>query len=199
MTARSADPLAALMRRYQDDDARAFQRLYECLQPRLRATVSSITGPGAVVDDLLQVTMMRAHVARHRFILPADDADGAVVAWYVAIARNSARAWFQESQRRLVPVGSEVPTDAPELTLDPESARLTAEHEAQVIDRVQRAIEQLPAEQRQVVELHKLQDMRFTEIAQRLGVREGAVRVRAHRAYRALARRLMRQPSRGST
>jgi hypothetical protein len=38
--------------------------------------------------------------------------------------------------------------------------------------------------------------MPFVEIAQRLGVREGAARVRAHRAYRALSRLLFSQPKR---
>jgi RNA polymerase sigma factor (sigma-70 family) len=53
--------------------------------------------------------------------------------------------------------------------------------------RVQAALAALPAGQREVVELHKLQGMSMAEVAERLAIREGAVRVRAHRAYKALA------------
>ena len=50
------------------------------------------------------------------------------------------------------------------------------------------ALAQLPAGQREIVELHKFQGLSMSEIATRLKIREGAVRVRAHRAYKALAR-----------
>jgi RNA polymerase sigma-70 factor (ECF subfamily) len=55
---------------------------------------------------------------------------------------------------------------------------------------VRDAIARLPAGQREVVELHKLRGMSMAEVAERLRLREGAVRVRAHRAYKALARLL---------
>ena len=38
--------------------------------------------------------------------------------------------------------------------------------------------------------MHKLSGMPMAEISDRLGVRPGALRVRAHRAYKALARML---------
>ena len=58
------------------------------------------------------------------------------------------------------------------------------------IERVRVAIAQLPSGQREVVELHKLQGMSMAQVSQRLQIREGAARVRAHRGYKALARLL---------
>jgi RNA polymerase sigma factor (sigma-70 family) len=48
------------------------------------------------------------------------------------------------------------------------------------------ALEKLPTSQREVVELHWFQERPYAEIALIVGTSEGAVRVRAHRAYSSL-------------
>ena len=57
-----------------------------------------------------------------------------------------------------------------------------------IIEQIREAIMLLPAGQREVVELHKLRGMTMAQVAERLEIREGAARVRAHRGYKALAR-----------
>ena len=52
--------------------------------------------------------------------------------------------------------------------------------------RVRQAIDALPASQRIVVHLHRFEGMTFGEIGGVLGVQEGAVRLRAFRAYDSL-------------
>src|SRR5690606_22615786 len=64
------------------------------------------------------------------------------------------------------------------------------EREVEIIEKVRAAIAQLPEGQRLVLEMHKLEGLSMAEVAQRLDIREGAVRVRAHRGYKALARLL---------
>lgn len=68
-----------------------------------------------------------------------------------------------------------------------------------IIEEVRAAIAQLPLKLREVVELHRLKGMPMAEIAARLQVREGTLRVRAHRAYKARARLLQprKQPRLG--
>ena len=56
--------------------------------------------------------------------------------------------------------------------------------------RVRAAIEQLPPGQREVLTMHKLQGMTMAQVAEALQIREGAVRVRAHRGYKNLAKLL---------
>ena len=73
---------------------------------------------------------------------------------------------------------------------DIEASIAKEEHAREIIDRVRGAVAQLPEGQRAVVEMHKLQGMSMAEVADRLAIQEGAVRVRAHRAYKALARLL---------
>lgn len=183
--------IAELMRRYVDDDPAAFAELYRRLAPRLRALFRGFGLAPGVVDDLLQATMMRAHLARTRFTGPAHGADAAVVGWYTVIGRNVARAWFREAARRMVP------TEAEALAAllgghAPEDGHVAAEAEQEIVARVQAALARLPERQRELIEMHKLREMPFAEVASRLGVRETAARVRAHRAYRALARILGR-------
>ena len=49
-----------------------------------------------------------------------------------------------------------------------------------------RALDQLPMEQREVILLHWVEGLSYSEIGQVVGASAGSVRVRAHRGYRAL-------------
>jgi RNA polymerase sigma-70 factor (ECF subfamily) len=53
------------------------------------------------------------------------------------------------------------------------------------------ALQKLPSSQREVVELHWFQERPYAEIAEIVGTSEGAVRVRAHRAYATLKQLLL--------
>jgi RNA polymerase sigma-70 factor (ECF subfamily) len=185
-----------LMERYVDGDPLAFSRLHARLVPRLRGFLLKLVRDEAAVDDLVQLTLLKAHLARDRFAVPGGDPDGAVQAWYLAIGRNAAMDLLRErhrGQRRAAtdgPSQGDAVDELPGPTLDPEQLGQRVEHEAEIAARVREAIARLPPGQRDVVELHKLHGMSMAEIAARLAVREGAVRVRAHRAYKALARLL---------
>lgn len=183
------------MERYVDGDRRAFGEMHDRLVPRLRGFLTKLVRNESAVDDLVQLTMLKAHLARERFRLQGGDPDGAVQGWYFAIARNVAMDHLRQrarAQRRAANPGH---SDDPVATVadDAPSAEQLAtgvEREREIIDRVREAIARLPAGQREVVELHKLQGMSMAEVAERLSIREGAVRVRAHRGYKALARLL---------
>jgi RNA polymerase sigma-70 factor (ECF subfamily) len=180
------------MQRYADGDPRAFSALHRELAPRLRAVLVRMLGAGAPCDDILQGVLMRAHLARHRFEPAHADADAAVLAWYSAIARNAARDWVRTTVRESTRTAGD--TDIERLVSpgqDAETRMLGEETESRAARQLEDALAQLPETQRELIELHKLRDMPFREIAKRLGVREGAARVRAHRAYKALWRRLV--------
>ncbi|MCB9566195.1 MAG: RNA polymerase sigma factor [Myxococcales bacterium] len=201
---RPRDPeLAGLyqaMERYIDGDARAYARVHATLGRRLRGFLLRILSDREIVEDLLQVTFLKAHLARDRFTLQGGDPDGAVQAWYFAIARNAAmdhlRREYRKSRREVkhgAPDGDDLDPMAKIADQGPtvEELGLDRERELEIVERVQAAIARLPEGQREVVELHKLQGMSMAEVAERLDLREGAVRVRAHRAYKALARWLV--------
>lgn len=183
------------MERYVDGDRRAFAKLHDRLTPRLRGFVMNLVRDQTVVDDLLQLAMLKAHVARDRFAVPGGDPDGAVQAWYFTIARNVAMDHLRSKKRgarRVVQTGASELRVANYADEQPtiEEHHTRAEHAQEIIERVRQAIEKLPEGQREVLTMHKLQGMPMAEVAERLDIREGAVRVRAHRGYKSLARLL---------
>jgi RNA polymerase sigma-70 factor, ECF subfamily len=152
------------------------------------------------VEDVVQQTFVRAHFGRQGFRARTADAvlsDEAVVAWYLAIARNTAIDGVRSEQRHRrgrVAVDDDStplsPVDARNPVEDPEATRIAAESRAETRARVRAAIFELPASQRDVVVLHKLRGLPMQAVAEQLHVRPGAARVRAHRAYASLAKRL---------
>ena len=112
------------------------------------------------------------------------------------MALDHLRHTYRRDRRHdtLVARGDTAGLGAPEPRQTLEEVSLAAEARDEVGRRVRAAIDQLPPSQREVVQLHKLRGMSMSDIADRLGVRPGALRVRAHRAYKALANLLTTAP-----
>ncbi len=194
---RARTPLEALMLRYiNGDDDQAFVALYRRVMPSVRRVIARRVSGAAVVDDLVQVAFMKAHVARERFEPDRVRTDGTVVAWYCAIARHVALDYIRkESRRRQREVLAQTQEHMAAMQMpDPEptveTKTIEREQKVGIVRQVREAVARLPDNQRQVVELHKFHGLTTAETARRLQIRGGAVRVRAHRAYKALARYL---------
>jgi RNA polymerase sigma-70 factor (ECF subfamily) len=63
-----------------------------------------------------------------------------------------------------------------------------AAHEPRSDPNLEDAVARLPEQQREAFSMLKIEGLSIEEAAQRAGVTEGALRVRAHRAYKALRR-----------
>ena len=187
--------LADLMDSYLDGDQRAFSQLYHRLAPMVRSHVRGKISDRATAEDLVQATFMKAHGARHRYAVPAgSNPDRAVAVWYATIARNATidhlRKLYRERAVR-IDTNKESTAELLDTMRDPspdsESIAMARERELGIAARVRQALARLPASQREVVTLHKLEGKTMAEISEELGVREGTLRVRAHRGYKALA------------
>jgi RNA polymerase sigma-70 factor, ECF subfamily len=189
--------LHQLLEQYVDGDDRAFARLYALLVPRVRGRLAKMVRDPAQVEDLMQLTFMRAHQARERFAVVDGEADRAVEAWYLAIARNVALDHLRQDYRRerrhsiLEARGDVAGMGASEPMPNAEEVGIEQEAAARTARRVHAALDRLPPGQREVVRMHKLGGLSMAQIAGSLGVRPGALRVRAHRAYKALQVLLM--------
>lgn len=194
---------------YLEGDDRALSAVFRQLAPRIRRLVSSRIDDPDLVDDIVQLTFVKAHRGRHAFRARADGGDDAgrrgdaFVAWYLAIARNTAvdgmRSEHRHQHRRVRPLAvhhvddpatSPVLDDIAATDADPESQWIEVERREQAKDEVRAAIAALPAGQREVVVLHKLVGLPMQEVAAKVGIRPGAARVRAHRAYLTLGESL---------
>ena len=176
--------LYTLMDRYIDGDKAAFAALHAAIDPRLRSFLRRIVRDSAAADDLVQATWLRAHLARERFEARGPS-DGAVLAWYFTIARNLALDHLRARARARVHAGlrDDVADEVPTV----EEERVGSEEADALKTRLHAALARLPEGQREVVEMHKLRGMTMAEVAASLRIREGTARVRAHRAYVALA------------
>lgn len=175
--------LADAMLRYADGDARGFEVVYAALAPVVGACQRRWVGDAALAEDLTQETFLRVHRARGRY------QPGAPVGpWVLTIARRlSVDALRRRGTRRERLSGDgtlpEIPVDAME---PPEGAGVGAHRDESpeaLMAALRAAVETLPESLRAVVALHKLEGLPLAEVAARLGIREGAARVRAHRGY----------------
>lgn len=140
-----------------------------CL-PRLRRYARALTGDRHAADDLVQDTLERGWAKLSLF--SRSERGGRLDAWLLAIMHNV----FVNQYRNRPPAAD--PLD--ELHAEP-AARATQEDGLAVSD-LQRALGELPAEQREVLLLVTLEEYSYTEAAGIVGVPVGTVMSRLARA-----------------
>lgn len=170
---------SAWMASAQEGDAEAYRRLLEELLPALRRMVRARVYDRESAEDVVQNILLSIHRARHTY-----RPERSFGPWMRAIARNAMIDSFRESGRRGErEIGVEWIDDVPgEPAAAPTPDGLDP--------RLQAALERLPDKQRQAVEMIQLRELSVAEAALEAGVTPGALKVRAHRGYRALRRML---------
>jgi RNA polymerase sigma-70 factor (ECF subfamily) len=167
------------MAAYVSGDRRAFEQLFARLAPRLHRFFRRSFGAEGTADDLLQQTFLKLHRARDTY-----DPAMRVAPWAFAIASRVRLDEFRR-RKRLAEDGDEealARADEASASAAPAGDGLDAD----TADAVRRAVDALPESQRVVIHLNRFEEMTFAEIARVLGTTEGAVKLRAFRAYAAL-------------
>lgn len=170
---------AGLMRQAQQGVQTAYAELLAALTTVTRRYARARLGEVSWLDDVVQETLLTVHLARHTY-----DAGRPFAPWFYAIARSRLVDAVRQ-QRRIK--GREVVDEAL-----PETAAAMPEDTRGHVDvhAIRRALDALPPRQRDIIEAMKFRDESVREIAGRLGLTESAVKVTAHRGYRALKRLL---------
>lgn len=143
------------------------ETLYHEHGPALLRYLQGAFGYAANAEDLLQETFLRA-VAGRRKVQAAVSAR----AWLFGIARHVGL----DALRRRRP-GAALPADL--------AAPAVIESDAR-IDRMRQAVQRLPEEQRQTLELRLVGELSYEEIGSVLEIPVGTVRSRLHGAVRRL-------------
>jgi RNA polymerase sigma factor (sigma-70 family) len=156
---------------YVAGDAAAFRVIFERYAPLLMRAMLRELYVREEANDLVQQTFLQLHRARRDF-----DAGQKLKPWVFTIAMNLKREYFRKKKRR------------PERAFDPETMAepaVGALGAARVDARrtLSRAMADLPADQREVIELHWFDGLEFPEVATVVGASVSAVKVRAHRGY----------------
>jgi RNA polymerase sigma-70 factor (ECF subfamily) len=172
-----------LMAAYVSGDRRAFEQLFARLAPRLHRFFQRSFRSPATADDLLQTTFLKLHRARDTY-----DPQMRVGPWAFAIASRVRLDEFRK-RKRLAEDGDE---EALARADEAQAAAAGADDaiDGDAADAVRRAVDALPESQRVVIHLNRFEGMTFVEIARVLGTTEGAVKLRAFRAYETLRKTL---------
>ncbi len=158
------------MARAQAGDRDAYRTLLEELAPLLAAFLRRFTRDPHDLDDLRQEALITVHRARHTY-----DPMRPLEPWLFAIARTVAIDHHRRESRRR----------AREITVEHLPDIAAPEH-APAERHLAEALATLPATQREAFSLLKIEGLSSEEGARRAGTTPGAMKVRAHRAYRTL-------------
>jgi RNA polymerase sigma-70 factor (ECF subfamily) len=181
-----AAEMAALMERYCDGDARAFQALYAELAPRILGYLIGLARERATAEDLLQLTFMKIHQARSAYVRGANP-----VPWVYTIAHRTCLDELRRRKRAKVRISADgnLPHE-PAVDITGSAEPPSSGEDAEAIARGLAALATLPEPQRQAVLLMKIHGHSSAQAASIAGTSVGAIKLRAHRGYVALRRKL---------
>src|SRR5206468_9955913 len=137
-----------------------------------------LVGERALAEDVLQETLLKLHEARDFYVRGAD-----LLTWMFTIARHTAFDELRKKKRarvRLVDDDNRPPPE-PRAELSGAPEHLRASDDPAGAEAL-RALESLPAAQRQALLLTKVEGLSQAEAAVRAGTTPGAIKLRAHRA-----------------
>jgi len=166
------------MVRYQQADAVAATALIEQLSPQLYRFFAAQMGNSDDASDMLQDAWLRIHRVRHTY-----RAGEPLLPWVYAIAR-CVRVDSYRKRRRIATreLAVEVLPDRPSKSDDP--------GDPPPFDQL---IAELPASQREVLTMLKVNGLSLEEVARATSSSVGSVKQKAHRAYERL-RGLLQSP-----
>lgn len=158
-------------------DAAAFGALYE--RHALRVYVWCHRRLGWAASDVTAETFAQAWLSRDRF---RDEHGGSALPWLLGIARNVLR---ETIRRDRVETGARERLGLP-LDLSPDDYG-AVEDRLSPRASLAAALEQLPAHERDALELRVVDELAYDQVADRLAIRPAAARLRVSRALRRLA------------
>jgi RNA polymerase sigma-70 factor (ECF subfamily) len=161
-----------LMARVRARDASAFEKLYDTYHRLVYGVALRILGDVGAAEDVTQSVFLKLWSAPDRF------RSGNFAAWIVRVARNRALDVVRAKPSRSE---SELPESLPEADALEEVA--FAHIDAQ---RVRAALMQLPAEQREPIEMGFFGGVTHQEIARAVGAPLGTIKTRIRSGLRKL-------------
>jgi RNA polymerase sigma-70 factor (ECF subfamily) len=179
MTPNQEQTAARLIVLAQNGDGDAYAELLTLLSGIARQFARNRLGDVPWLDDVAQETLVTIHKARHTY-----DARRPFAPWFYAILASRMIDVLRRERRV---AARETGTD-----VLPDRVETTRASELDVA-RVAKALSALPRRQREIVVGLKFHDESVKTLSARTGMSESAVKVTAHRAYRAL-RRLLGHP-----
>jgi RNA polymerase sigma-70 factor (ECF subfamily) len=166
----------AVRARFRSGDPDAVREVYRSYGKVVYAVAYRVLGDRGLAEEATQQAFLKAWRAAGSF-----DQGRELGPWLASIARRAAiDVYRREAVRVTDPIDSVAPGD-PALATEPEQAALYDAWE------IRQAVEELPADEQEVVRLQHFEGLTHTEIAERLSVAVGTVKSRSFRAHKRLA------------
>ncbi len=175
--------ISELMRLYQQGEGDVLREIYRLVAPGMTNYLYRFCGDRALADDLLQEVFLRVHKVRHTF-----HPGRPVKPWLYSIARYVAIDELRKRGRR-----REAPYEDGFGNVNGQRSR-EKESAADDWEDVEKALKQIPKAQKEALLLTKVAGLSVREAAAVMGATEGALKVKVHRAIRAVQRIMNQDP-----
>lgn len=166
-----------IVARAREGDAAAFEAIIVTFRDRLFGLALGILKNRAIAEDVVQDALIKAFKA-----LPGFRGESRLYTWLYRITVNTAHNYIRAGAK-----GGDVDLEevAPVIESDdPDPAEITSNRE--LGEAIQEAIAKLPTRQREVFLLHYFEQLTHREIADALGITEGAVKANFFHAIQKL-------------
>lgn len=184
----------ALLALHAAGDARAFAEIVERYRAPVYGYLVRCGVDRTTRDDVFQEIFMRVHGAAHRF----GDEEKPFRPWLFAIVTNTVRThWRKQRVRSIVAVARGEATERTiEHAADPAPNGEAISLAKETASFIERAIESLPLQQREVVVLACVEHMTMEDVAGALEIPVNTVKTLLRRARMTLASQLARRSAR---
>ena len=167
---------AELVAAARDGDREAFEELVRAGIADTYTLARRLTGDEEDAKDVVQEAYVRAWRGIGSF-----RGEAAWSTWMYRITANAAATVAKRRRRQRAELVEEEPA-----VPSPEAGPEARAESADALDRLARAVDELPATLRSVVVLKDVYGLSHDEVAEALGISVGAAKVRLHRARRRL-------------
>jgi len=167
----------ALMLKVKSGELDKLGLLYERHKKRLFGFFYNMNRNPSVSEDLVQNVFMRMLKYKHTFT-----GEGSFIAWMFRTARNVNHDYYRKHKNEQ----NQNDIASIEYKLEDSDNFNSAMDKNDEIDKLNRAMQKLQREKREILLLSKYKEIKFSEIGEILGCSEGAAKVKAHRALKEL-------------
>jgi RNA polymerase sigma-70 factor (ECF subfamily) len=166
-----------VMEKVRDGQVEKLAILFEKHHVKVFNFFLRLTGSQNLIEDLVQNVFVRILKYRSTY-----EARGTFAVWMFRIARNVHVDYLRKNKPNY---------DLDDQFEEPESEEdspMYAFEQKQERELIQKALSQLPLKKREALILNRFQDMKYKEIAELFGCKEGTVKANIHRAVKQLGK-----------
>jgi RNA polymerase sigma-70 factor (ECF subfamily) len=170
-----------MMKQCREGDAAAFEVLFRRHKKAVISFVFRMTGDLEASEDIFQTSFLQVFKERRKYLYPKS-----FTTWLYTITRNQTVNFIKRRRAGPVAQGGRAGWAAEVVEDRKQPTPLRAAEEGELHERLSRAVDSLPLEEREVLILREYQKLQYKEISKVVGVPEGTLRYRMHCALNKL-------------